>query len=104
LLLQKGSHDLDVLHWLCGGYSKRVTAMAKHFEIHFELRPEPTPIPDFQAKPDRCESCGGNGVCFAMPCDDCDGKGFVTEGRAEGLANRLFRCAAGFTLDIEIRK
>lgn len=27
LLLQKGSHDIDVLHWLCGGYSKRVTAM-----------------------------------------------------------------------------
>lgn len=29
LLLQKGAHDLDVLHWLCGGYSKRVTAMGK---------------------------------------------------------------------------
>lgn len=29
LLLQKGSHDLDVLHWLCGGYSKRVTAMGR---------------------------------------------------------------------------
>lgn len=27
LLLQKGSHDIDVLHWLCGGYAKRVTAM-----------------------------------------------------------------------------
>jgi predicted dehydrogenase len=27
LLLQKGAHDIDVLHWLCGGYSKRVTAM-----------------------------------------------------------------------------
>ncbi|MGV3614681.1 MAG: Gfo/Idh/MocA family protein [Fimbriimonas sp.] len=27
LLLQKGAHDLDVIHWLCGGYSKRVTAM-----------------------------------------------------------------------------
>jgi len=27
LLLQKGSHDIDVLHWLCGGYSKKVTAM-----------------------------------------------------------------------------
>jgi predicted dehydrogenase len=29
LLLQKGAHDIDVLHWLCGGYSKRVTAMGK---------------------------------------------------------------------------
>lgn len=29
LLLQKGAHDIDVLHWLCGGYAKRVTAMGK---------------------------------------------------------------------------
>lgn len=29
LLLQKGSHDIDVLHWLCGSYSKRVTALGK---------------------------------------------------------------------------
>ncbi len=27
LLLQKAAHDLDVIHWLCGGYSRRVTAM-----------------------------------------------------------------------------
>jgi predicted dehydrogenase len=27
LLLQKGAHDIDVLHWLCGGYTERVTAM-----------------------------------------------------------------------------
>ena len=27
LLLQKGAHDIDILHWLCGGYSKRVTAV-----------------------------------------------------------------------------
>jgi len=27
LLLQKAAHDIDVLHWLCGGYSRRVTAM-----------------------------------------------------------------------------
>jgi predicted dehydrogenase len=27
LLLQKGSHDIDVLHWLCGAYSRRVTAL-----------------------------------------------------------------------------
>ena len=29
LLLQKGAHDLDVLHWLCAGYASRVTAMGK---------------------------------------------------------------------------
>ncbi len=27
LLLQKGAHDIDVLHWLCGGYARRVVAM-----------------------------------------------------------------------------
>lgn len=27
LLLQKAAHDIDVLHWLCGGYSKRITGM-----------------------------------------------------------------------------
>ncbi len=27
LLLQKGAHDLDVIHWLAGGYSRRVAAM-----------------------------------------------------------------------------
>jgi len=27
LLLQKAAHDIDVLHWLCGGYSSRVNAM-----------------------------------------------------------------------------
>ena len=26
LLLQKGAHDIDVLHWLCKGYTKRVIA------------------------------------------------------------------------------
>ena len=29
LLLQKGAHDIDVLHWLCGGFTTRVTAMGK---------------------------------------------------------------------------
>lgn len=27
LLLQKGAHDIDILHWLCGGYAELVTAM-----------------------------------------------------------------------------
>lgn len=27
LLLQKAAHDIDVLHWLCNGYSKRVVGM-----------------------------------------------------------------------------
>lgn len=27
LLLQKAAHDIDVLHWLCGGYTRRVAGM-----------------------------------------------------------------------------
>ena len=27
LLLQKGAHDIDVLHWLCGSYAREVTGM-----------------------------------------------------------------------------
>ena len=27
LLLQKGAHDIDILHWLCGGYSQKVSAV-----------------------------------------------------------------------------
>lgn len=27
LLLQKGAHDIDVIHWLCGGYTKSVVGM-----------------------------------------------------------------------------
>lgn len=27
LLLQKGAHDIDVIHWIAGGYSTRVSAM-----------------------------------------------------------------------------
>ncbi|MEU1707622.1 Gfo/Idh/MocA family oxidoreductase [Streptomyces sp. NPDC005706] len=27
LLLQKGAHDIDVVHWLAGGYTRRVNAM-----------------------------------------------------------------------------
>ena len=29
LLLQKGAHDIDVIHWLAGGYAERVTAMGR---------------------------------------------------------------------------
>jgi len=29
LLLQKGAHDLDILHWLCGARTRRVVAMGR---------------------------------------------------------------------------
>jgi len=37
LLLQKGAHDIDVLHWLCGGYTKRVTAMG-NLAVYNQIR------------------------------------------------------------------
>jgi predicted dehydrogenase len=27
MLLQKAAHDLDIIHWLCGGYSRKVNAL-----------------------------------------------------------------------------
>ena len=29
LLLQKGAHDIDIIHWLAGGYTERVSAMGR---------------------------------------------------------------------------
>ncbi|MBR2344335.1 MAG: Gfo/Idh/MocA family oxidoreductase [Lentisphaeria bacterium] len=29
LLLQKGAHDIDVIHWLAGGYTSRISGMGK---------------------------------------------------------------------------
>jgi predicted dehydrogenase len=47
LLLQKGTHDIDVLHWICGGYSKRVTAMGNLTVYNqIEDRREPDEPPD----------------------------------------------------------
>ena len=51
LLLQKGAHDIDVLHWLCGGYSSRVTAMGRlavYGDIQDRLTPEESITVKFQ--------------------------------------------------------
>ncbi|WP_419992421.1 Gfo/Idh/MocA family protein [Streptomyces boninensis] len=47
LLLQKGAHDLDVVHWLAGGYTSRVNALGD-LMLHGDLpRREPdTPRPE----------------------------------------------------------
>ncbi|SEL79088.1 Predicted dehydrogenase [Streptacidiphilus jiangxiensis] len=47
LLLQKAAHDLDVVHWLAGGYTERVNAFGS-LMLHGDLpRREPgTPRPD----------------------------------------------------------
>lgn len=51
LLLQKGAHDIDVLHWLCGGYSRRVNALGSllvYGDNPNRAAPNPNPTkPDF---------------------------------------------------------
>jgi predicted dehydrogenase len=37
LLLQKAAHDIDVIHWLCDGYSRRVSAMGA-LTVYGEVR------------------------------------------------------------------
>lgn len=34
LLLQKGAHDIDVIHWLAGAYTRRVSAMGANMIYH----------------------------------------------------------------------
>ncbi len=45
LLLQKGAHDIDVIHWLAGGYTRRVSAMGGL--TVFSQTVEPTPQADY---------------------------------------------------------
>lgn len=42
LLLQKGTHDIDVLHWLCGGYTETVTAMGD-LSVYHDVRDRRSP-------------------------------------------------------------
>jgi predicted dehydrogenase len=52
LLLQKGAHDIDIVHWIAGSFSKRVTGLGalSHFG---------------GTKPDKltCDRCPERGVC-----------------------------------------
>lgn len=46
LLLQKGAHDIDVLHWLCSGYTDKVVAMGDlmvYGQNHRRKEGEPIP-------------------------------------------------------------
>jgi len=49
LLLQKGAHDLDIIHWLAGGYTRRVVGMGK-LSVYDKLprrTTEPAPRAEF---------------------------------------------------------
>jgi predicted dehydrogenase len=53
LLLQKGSHDLDMIHWLTGSYTKRVAAFGS---LDFFGGDKPNDL--------RCPDCPEKGTCF----------------------------------------
>ena len=60
LLLQKGSHDIDVMHWLMGGYTKQVTGMGQ-LSVYNRCKRRPPEVPgcakwsDEQYPPLECE-------------------------------------------------
>jgi predicted dehydrogenase len=46
LLLQKGAHDIDVIHWIAGGYTRRVVGMGKLSVYDKCGRRKPYEVPD----------------------------------------------------------
>jgi predicted dehydrogenase len=71
LLLQKGAHDLDILHWLCGGYSRRVNAMGAltlYGKARGRRRPEETP--DAKAKLENWPPLAQTGLNPALDVED----------------------------------
>lgn len=53
LLLQKGSHDIDMIHWLCGSYTKRVAAFGS---LDFFGGDKPNDL--------RCPDCPDKRTCW----------------------------------------
>ncbi|HRJ72212.1 MAG TPA: Gfo/Idh/MocA family oxidoreductase, partial [Terrimicrobiaceae bacterium] len=50
LLLQKGAHDIDVIHWLAGGHTQRVVGMGKlsvYDQLPRRTAEDPVPSVDF---------------------------------------------------------
>lgn len=48
LLLQKGAHDIDIIHWLAGAHTKRVVGMGKlsvYSEVTDRRSPDSEPVP-----------------------------------------------------------
>jgi len=74
LLLQKGTHDIDVMHWICGGYSTRVAAFGKLMYFGGD-------------KPDE------------LTCDECDEWAECLEAQPKGHPRPM--CAYRKEVDVE---
>lgn len=48
LLLQKGAHDIDVIHWLAGAYTQRAVGMGKLSVFNQNTRRQPAELPEEQ--------------------------------------------------------
>ncbi len=71
LLLQKASHDIDVLHWLCGAYSKRITAMG-NLSVYNQItdRHAPTERGDATARVENWPPLSQKGMNPVMDVED----------------------------------
>jgi predicted dehydrogenase len=54
LMLQKGSHDIDIIHWICGSYAKRVSAFG---DMDFFGGDKPNDL--------NCRVCDEKDTCYA---------------------------------------
>lgn len=82
LLLQKGSHDLDMIHWLTGQYTKKVAAFGA-LDMFGGDKPNDLKCPDCE-EADTCwekadANCNRNMCCFREEVDVEDNNVMVME-------------------------
>jgi len=80
LLLQKGSHDIDMIHWLCGSYTKRVAAFGS-LDFFGGDKPNDLTCPECPEK-DTCwefDTTRRNQCCFRQEVDIEDNNVMVME-------------------------
>ncbi len=71
LLLQKGAHDIDILHWLCGGYCRRVVGMGG-LTLYDRItdRRSPDEPPDVSWNPDNWPPLSQTGLNPVIDVED----------------------------------
>ncbi len=82
LLLQKGSHDLDMIHWLTGQYTRKVAAFGS-LDMFGGDRPNDLRCPDCELQ-DTCweaadPDCPRNQCCFRQEVDVEDNNVMIME-------------------------